>query len=652
MTIAIRNLALTTLVIVSAASGVEAQAVAELARSIGQAESLARSTDTADREAALILAWQLEDELDRVPGKETRRKLLERLHEVMVTADPLRESTLEHANLDVAALTELAARYGRKRWWAIAVDLLDEAAALDEAAVAEPLAEALGERDERSHKAPPSLPDRLRQVHATHVRGDWSFAADQVLSPPLEKATVYAVCDQPSHRDDEVSVEIAIDADEGAGGLMFGSKSDTDYYLVEIYHRGGAPSSSVRVHRFDGHRLQTFGSADFESTREQRAAGIRVGVRVLDDSVEAVVEGEVLLRVDCPTRPHGGVGFFVTGDSPCREPIAFRSLTIAPSPLVQPGRTFSMDAARRTVARAEAAGGEDAVRSLRMLQQSLPSFDPADRVVLMDLMQPVLERKDTMERAFRRARAAMAERRVKRAAAYHAAGYDRIAAELVRQATAFDPEIGGKAIAKLELVSTAAATEAGPALAPVDAADVEWMRKWFVTVDELMGPTGCWSIESDRIVARGLVTTDAVMRSHASLAPNTRVVAHCDIVAGVSSCGIAFHAEQVDGHIVAVVDSESTGTRLRLLRCDPDGYRPLTPDVQLPALPPGRQRVVMNAEFRTDELGNHTISFGIDESLRLRTLLTKAPTRLGIFAATSSSQPLDVVFRGLRVDKL
>lgn len=625
------------------------------------------------RDPALVLLARAETAIGALDDAARREALGAQAQALRARIDPLWSQRLELRRADGKDLLELGRAYLRRKLVVRAVDVLEAAVAADPQAALEVLGYA--QKQLASRAAPrateprkraagreqdaAAASDRLAALQGKFVRGKWDLRPTEVRSPRLEGgSTVYLVASAPQHADHRLSVDILIGDLDGSGALVFGGVDATDYYIVELLHQTdpGAPRySNLSVHRIVGDQAIELARVAFDLTPQQRAGWQRLHVTIRGKEVVAGLGTASNLRVSCPTVPHGGVGFFVTGNSPNLEPVAFRRLLIetpAAEPAGDPDDSAVSGAATpadveeplavELRALLEAPVEKTALEARLMeLHAAFPRLaelaDDAERTALATRLRQTIEVHDPLAKQAAETRAKLAERRVALARQYLERELPRAALLVVRDAARVEPGAGAALHAELLAKLAPPPPQALPAAEPCDVLRV-------LDGGEVLFGTAGWTLTPSLVHAPSPAGDETVFVGKAP--QPKRGLVRVDVVlppeAGARG-GLAFDVRSAHDCAFAVVERRADRAFIRVHRYFAGNWT-LFGEALGAAMPPGEPGFA-RLELRFDGERVVLTTPGAD-AIELTLAARAATPRLGLFAA---SQEGAVSFRNLFV---
>lgn len=627
----------------------------------------------AARDPALVLLARAETAIAALEDVARREALGAQAAALRARIDPLWSQRLELRRADGKDLLELGRAYLRRKLVLRAVDVLEAAVAADPAAAQEVLGYAQKQLATKSAPRAGATPkptaererntaaegDRLAALQGKFVRGKWDLRPTEVRSPRLEGgSTVYLVASAPTHADHRLSVDILIGDVDGSGALVFGGVDATDYYIVELLHQTdpGAPRySNLSVHRIVGSQAIELARVAFDLTPQQRAGWQRLHVTIRGKDVVAGLGTGSNLRVSCPTVPHGGVGFFVTGNSPNLEPVAFRRLLIetpAPEPALDPddaagtGAAKPADASEPLAAELRAlleAPVEKAALEARLveLHAAFPRLaelaDDAERTALATRLRQAIEVHDPLAKQAAETRVTLAERRVALARQYLERELPRAALLVVRDAARVETGAGAALHAELLAKLAPPPPQPLPAAEPCDVLRV-------LDGGEVLFGTAGWTLTPSLVHAPAPAGDETVFVGKTS--PPKRGLVRVDVVLPPEQGargGLAFDVRSAHDCAFAVVERRADRAVVRVHRYFAGNWT-LFGEALGAAMPPGEAGFT-RLELRFDGERVVLTTPGAD-GIELTLAARAATPRLGLFAASHEGA---VSFRNLFV---
>ncbi|MBK8976128.1 MAG: hypothetical protein IPM29_09390 [Planctomycetes bacterium] len=608
-----------------------------------------------ERDAAVLALWDAEALLGERAAGEREAAQERAIAELRGLVDPLATARRERDVAAAAELTELARLYQRRRMWRRALDLLREAGRLDPESVqkALPYAErkaaeavtaaarvAAGAGERRgaagariaattggggAELLPELLPGAvLPRLTTRYVSAGWSLGASEVRSPRIEDGeSALAIGASPEHGDERIEVEILIGDVPGSAALMFGVRDVEDYYLLQLTHNatvnGRVGWVSVDLYRFAGQGgvLQALTSAEVPSSGATRSDWERIGAVVDGRIVTLEFAGRPVGRWECPTVPHGSVGLYVSGNTPNREPVGFRRLTIGPpTPRVLQSaaaeQAASADAAAVAAWRAELAAAtagaeaadadrEGALRQIEALRRTIFARIPerASRDLLRAECDAALDRVDPVHAAAARTMRGLAGSLVDLAARYREAGLPLAAARLLDRAAAHDESATDAERRALQPAIDAVAAARREAELAASALDNRLLNEWFRGADQHFGPPG-WIVDRQGATSPRLDREFALLigRVDPALPATARLqVALGPAADGQVAGGLAFGVRGENAFTIAIVNRVDERVTVTVAECRGATFRQLGRVTATPRLAPGESLDVLPLEL-------------------------------------------------------
>ncbi|MBI5852682.1 MAG: hypothetical protein HZB39_16845 [Planctomycetes bacterium] len=422
------------------------------------------------RDEALVLVARAEELAAGASGAVQREAFAGTVQDLRVRIDPLWTRRDELRTLAAKDLLDLGRAYLRRKLLLRAESVLDQAVALGDRTAPEVVAYArkqLAARpDSVSTTTKPAKPggpqDLIGKVRTKVANGSWDLRNTEIRSPTLSGKTAYLIASEPRHTNDRLSIDILIGDVDGTAGLLFGAIDMFTYYLVELRHvtAEGVRESVLRVFQVTNAEASLIGEAFVDLTGEQRAEWVTVTATIRERDVIAGIGAARNLRVTCPTLPHGGVGFFVSGNSPKIEPSIYRRLLIQPAPKEPESRAAEQPSPADDPAAAVIRTALDVpldqqdldarLLALHAVAARLPDVvDDSTRTALAARLRESLDKLDPLARMAGDARRARAERLAELARAYVTAELPRTALIVLGEASRHEPEAGAALRAEL-----------------------------------------------------------------------------------------------------------------------------------------------------------------------------------------------------------
>ena len=306
----------------------------------------------ADRpDDAIIKLWHAERRLlqdgsgSDAAASDTLRDIVS---EMLRETDPLDQDRRQLAVTSAKQLVALARGYSSKKWYDMAMLLLDEAEALMPGSSQAARAKLAGKVRGRPEPAaampapivatdkPEPTVDLLRRIKIVDFVGKWKREASGIRSPPLQNS-VLMLGKSPVHGDDDLEIEIRIGA-HGKAALAFGVANISNFYLAEINLLEGG-RSCLSLYQLSGRTdMKRLGETFFNLPVDAITSWLRLRVEVRGVNIVASVNGLGHAAIECPTKPHGSVGLFISDNSPNKKPVTFRNLSIT-APAATPAAT-------------------------------------------------------------------------------------------------------------------------------------------------------------------------------------------------------------------------------------------------------------------------------------------------------------------------
>ncbi len=537
-----------------------AQSTEEAARLIAAAEQKIADQDAV---GATLLLWRAETLLDPTADDSGSKAIAGSIARLLGRIDPL-DGQRRAARTEVAEqMVKFAQRYTRRRWFRSAYRLLQRAAAFDVEVAAKPLAyaakkveglEGAAAKEEPEAEADESASERplLASVQTMMVNGAWEYADGVLRSPEIEadETPVY-LCSSPSVLDGEVQVDLQIGKVEGAAALVFGVQGLEDYFLLEVWQHGADGASNLTIYHFDfdgQNRAATQIARGFvlaDKTRAERFATL--SLRIEGDRVRASFDGSKPVDARLPRRGVGGIGFLVPGNTPFKQPVAFRNLRVGP--LTEDGQPAEEQAAQPgpsqpvlgAIAVAEAHFGagddEDGVFALRGARELLPAIESRTlRDTLREQIEALADEHDPLRGEAREVEKEIGAVWGGLAGRYLEAGRKRLAWELFRTAAELDAETWQPRVEDLEVeLAVELAKERGLAAEP---------QAQSLSNDLLVGAFEAarqyWTLEPWRLVEGGL--------SAPRLEPDNSAMLLFDAASSPGQRAVSVRGRRAEGH--------------------------------------------------------------------------------------------------------
>lgn len=425
------------------------------------------------RDEALVLVARAEELGAGARDAALREAFAGRARDLRRRIDPLWTRREELRALTAKDLLELGRAYLRRKLLLRADAVLDQAVLLGDKTAPEVLAyarkqlAALPDAKPTSTKPEPPQPsgprDLIGQVKTLVADRPWDLLGAEIRSPTIDGRTALLLATEPRHHDDRIRIDLLIGDEAGKAALVFGLTDARNYYLVELMHEPDGSKgldSLLRILRVADGEAILIGGTGVALTKEQRADWVTVTVTIRGKDVVAGLGAMRNLRVECPTVPHGAVGFFVSGDSPKTSPVSFRRLFIEPSPKEQEQRPKTEPSPADDPAAAVIRTALDVPLDQQGLDARLTALhaaaaqlsdvvDEATRKTLAARLREALHKFDPLARMAGDARRARAERLVELARAYVTAELPRTALLVLSEASRHEPEAGAALRAEL-----------------------------------------------------------------------------------------------------------------------------------------------------------------------------------------------------------
>ena len=609
-----------------------------------------RLLQTGMREDAVLTALTAQRRLDEITDASARDRLRAGLVALLARADPQWTRHAEASKADATELIALARSYLRKKLPARAVDLLEEACTLDPKSAAPVLSYAQKQLSSRAASKPetdraepdePVLRDLIGGIESRVAWGTWDLRPTEVRSPHLDGNTVYLIAREPRHGDQRVSVDVLIGDLDGSAALVFGGIDASTYYIVELLHQtdqGTGRYSNLSVHRIVDAKAIEIGRIAFDLSSKQRAGWLQLSVSVRGNRITAGLGALASLRCTAPTVPHGGVGFFVTGNSPNLEPVRFRRLLIEELPLDVPSGAPRdpkpsvaladpvATAIRAALDATEPADDLDArVCALHAQWPRLAEVgNDSERAALALRLTQAIESVDPVGRQANELRVARSARCVAAAVAYHEAGMPRLALRALAAAARFEPTAGS---ALRKAITQALAP---PRAAPLPAAGDCEILAWFDGGETLLGTAG-WILGPQGAQSPAGAGTAEQLFAGKRVQPTAGVIG-VDLVLPddpEARAGLVFDLRSAHDLAFAIVDREQDRIRLQVHRYYAGNFT-IAGSTLGAALRPGDPAWAhLELRLSGDKV---TASIGTGESLEVARAERAAPARLGLFA--------------------
>ncbi|MFO1051593.1 MAG: hypothetical protein U1F36_05225 [Planctomycetota bacterium] len=638
---------------------------------VALAQEAERLLQGGHREDATLLLWRARAALDAIEDRDRRELTRTGIANLLARADPLVNRHAERDKADAKDTVEFARACLRRNLPQRALALLEDALPLDRATVEPVLGYAQKqiasrrpakpatrpkEVDPPAKDAEPPLADRMPEFVPRVSYGAWDIQKFEVRSPRLDGDTAYLVGKAPTHEDGRISVDMLIGDVDGSAALMFGGIDASTYYIVELLHQtddGTGRYSNLSIHRIAENKAIELARASFNLTPQQRAGWLTVTIEIRGRALSAGLGDRSSLRCSAPTDPYGGVGFFVTGNSPNTAPVRFRRLLLRPLPPDAPPGSGADT--RDTPAEAPATSGDADVDPVRAALDAIPGIDLDHDLMTLDslwarlddvaddrtrtalairLAQAVADL-DPLAKAGQSLRTARAGRRVDEAHAYFEQKLPRLAAFTLHEATRFDPEAGA------ELRAEVAKALAPPPTEPLPVATDCDVLAWFDGGETLLGDAG-WVLGPKG--ARAPSGSGEQIFAGKRAAPKHGKV-RADLVLSDTAdarVGVAFDVRSAHDLAIAIVDRVRDRIRLSVVRYYAGNYT--LSDTRLgPAAKQG-EAAACHLEIEFDGDTARVLLRGA-EPLSVQLADRAATPRLGLFAAGSGEPPEFLNFR-------
>jgi hypothetical protein len=278
-----------------------------------------------ESEAAAAELRALRTALDEVADAGKRKTLATAVDALLAKVDP--DDAAAQRQLEAAArdLLKAAQGYARRKWLRMALPWCELADALAPKVAASALAEA---------RAGGSAADAMTTWFADGKSlvgpGKWTVADGTVLSPRLTRESEGFRSIKQTPNEYRIDVAVRAAAEPAKVGFVFGlhyRESDGgDYFIEELRHL--QCGSQLRLLHVSGQQVDELLNVPVQLTRAERAGWLDLWVEARRDRV-AIGIGHIE-RAEVPVKQDlaGCIGFYVSGDSPYREPIAARDLRV------------------------------------------------------------------------------------------------------------------------------------------------------------------------------------------------------------------------------------------------------------------------------------------------------------------------------------
>lgn len=282
--------------------------------------------------AVQVLRVGLERALDAASGAVRSRQTKE-VRDAIEAIDP-HSSGSRAARVDVAkGLLGVAKAYGRQKWHATALEVTELAHLFDPWTARRPLEQARREaRSSRGMATAMQLWMSNRTAIAGLDRG-WSLDGDTLRSPVIRgDATVAVASKKVLQTGYRARVRMIDDGTPSKSAFVFaGVPVDGprwQYSIAEIYHGDGFSELWLYFWHPDAGMQTVSGSAVWYTPSERRA-GIELTVEFDGTRARAKIPHHPWLEMEHPFgNGSGGIGFFVSGDSPTKTPVTFTGLEL------------------------------------------------------------------------------------------------------------------------------------------------------------------------------------------------------------------------------------------------------------------------------------------------------------------------------------
>lgn len=302
----------------------EAQRIAAAQAEAGDVEAAARTLF-----GGYALAFRIED------GTE-RKKQLAAIGAGLKELDPSFDATKRARLAASKKLVPVGMGYMRSKWFDTGLEILRDAADFGGSAAVRKLDESIARAGRSGGDVMKKFMSRREQTSGK-AEYRWRFVDDEFHSPKLVgRFSAGTRSARTLGKTARISFEVLADGPKAKGALMFGVRSvaeGTSYYVVELMH-WGSYSSLFLYHYMPPEKVLKPIKEDVSYySKKGRSQWIEVTVDFSPDRIAMRLEDNEWVDCGKPKAPtQGHVGFFVSGDSPFRDPVRFRNLRIATPP--------------------------------------------------------------------------------------------------------------------------------------------------------------------------------------------------------------------------------------------------------------------------------------------------------------------------------
>lgn len=256
------------------------------------------------------------------------KSLQKSIDALVAEVDTLAAETKKAEEAAARALLRPAKAYQAKKWNRCALAWLRLAAELSDKVAGKLLQQA-------GAGAGPSDPTTEWFGDAVTFAGGgiWQLEKGEITSPKVGTDTVGYRTDKTTKGPVRIALESRTTADPSKTSIVFGmrpSKNGDSYYVLELRHMKGF--SQLRLlHKPANGDFAELALQPLTLSRKERADWVELWVELRGDRIRAGCGTIETLEANAVTKDlDGGLGLFVSGDTPWKERVRFRGLRVEP----------------------------------------------------------------------------------------------------------------------------------------------------------------------------------------------------------------------------------------------------------------------------------------------------------------------------------
>lgn len=266
--------------------------------------------------------------LAKVADVAVAKSLHKSLDPLLAEIDPLAAETTKAEELAARALLRTAKAYQAKKWHRCALPWLRLAAELSDKVAGKALQQA-GEAESAVDATTAWFGDAVTFAGG----GIWKLDKGVVTSPKLGNDTVGWRTKKETKGPVRIAIETRTTAEPSKTSLVFGMHPDKNgdaYYVVELRHMPGF--SQLRLlHKSASGDFAELALQPLTMSRSERADWVTLWAELRGDRIRVGVGEIESLEASAATKDlDGGLGLFVSGDTPWKFSVRFRNLRVDP----------------------------------------------------------------------------------------------------------------------------------------------------------------------------------------------------------------------------------------------------------------------------------------------------------------------------------